>query len=87
MECNPSTSTGFITILDHTHKYVPIIDHKKEKEYTLLCHGDGLSIERHVETHRSRAASSTAAGQLKALEPVAGEFHKAMLLTQVVNIL
>ena len=51
--------------------------------FQVICHGDGLSVERHRDAQRARAASNNEEGKLQGLVPTPQEFHKRALLLQV----
>ncbi|WAR31109.1 YNG1-like protein [Mya arenaria] len=79
LEENPSSIPGVVNILEKLQEYVPTdgaIVHK------LICWGDGLSCERHVDAQNSRANADNPLLRLEGLEPSAQEFHKRMLLMQ-----
>ena len=77
---NPSTINGTIKILENLHQYVP---KSGDNVFKLLCYGDGLSCERHNDAHMARSNGNTKTDQLQGLEPQVQEFHKRMLLMQV----
>ncbi|XP_077862791.1 uncharacterized protein LOC102803909 [Saccoglossus kowalevskii] len=76
---NPSSLSGVIAILDHLYTYVPV---NGDQTHVLMCHGDGLSVERHIDAHRTRAGCTTTKGRLQGLEPVSQEFHKRGIILQ-----
>lgn len=80
MEENPSTVQGVVNILENLHTYVPA---SGDQVHTLICWGDGLSCERHVDAQNARANAATKTDRLQGLEPSPQEFHKRMLLMQV----
>ena len=77
---NPSMINGTIQILENLHQYVP---KSWDIGFTLLCYGDGLWCERHNDYHMARSSGNTKTDQLQGLEPQVQEFHKSMLLIQV----
>ncbi|XP_070542604.1 uncharacterized protein [Ptychodera flava] len=79
---NPSSLQGVIAILDWLHQYVPTARRQDDPFHVIMCQGDGLSIERHVDAQRARAGSTTARGRLSGLEPVSQEFHKRGIILQ-----
>ena len=53
------------------------------QQHIIPCHGDGLSVERMRDSQRHNAGADTAAGRLEGVVPVPQEFHKRMLLLEV----
>ena len=80
IEENPSTVAGVTNILRRLHKYVPEFD---GDQHIIPCHGDGLSVERMRDSQRHNAGADTPAGRLEGVVPVPQEFHKRMLLLEV----
>jgi hypothetical protein len=79
---DPSTIDGSTAILDFMHQFVPIKPDGGVE--VVLCSGDGLTCERHINARRHRAGSEVIPqGRLLGLEPVPGEFHKRGIYLQV----
>lgn len=81
MQENPSSTAGVINIIEKLHEYVP--KGQDDSLHTIPCHGDQLSIERHVDAQRARSGAATPEERLEGLEPSPQEFHKQMLILQV----
>lgn len=81
MDENPSSIPGVVNILSSLHKYVPCPN--GDTLHTIITWGDGLSCERHVDAQNARANGSTPKYRLEGLEPSPQEFHKRMILMQV----
>ncbi len=54
---NPASTAGAIRILDKLHEYVPI--RSDGSLYTVLCHGDELTVERQRDAKLARACSAS----------------------------
>ena len=81
IDANPSSTAGIIEIMDILHKYVP--RKGTDSFFRIPVHGDGLSIERMRDAMAARAASLSAGARFEGLEPVPQEFHRRVLLMQV----
>ena len=73
---NPSSTAGAIGIYEKLQQYIPSI---KDKPYTSIVYGDGLSCERGND---ARSNGLNPWERLEGLEPSPQEFHKEMLLLQ-----
>ncbi|VDI05718.1 Hypothetical predicted protein [Mytilus galloprovincialis] len=76
---DPSSTQGAITIYENLQRYIPSI---REKPYTSIVFGDGLSCERGNDAHRARCNGLNPWERLEGCEPAVQEFHKEMLLLQ-----
>ena len=83
IEENTSSIAGVSNILRHLHKYIPRIG---DDLYVIPCHGDGLSVERMRDAVRHNSCGDTAASRLEGIIPVPQEFHKRMLLLEVLDL-
>ena len=81
-EQNTATIEGVTNILRLLHKYVPL---KDGKPYVIPCHGDQLSVERMFDAMKHSAGADTPTGRLEGIIPVPQEFHKRMILLQVIQ--
>ena len=81
---NPASTAGAIAILTKLQNYIPAID--DDNPLTTLVYGDALSCERHNDAHNARVNSATSKQRLEGVEPSPQEFHKRMLLMQVLMI-
>ncbi|KAJ8311298.1 hypothetical protein KUTeg_011150, partial [Tegillarca granosa] len=77
---NPSTTACVISIMNRLHMYIPRLG--ENHFFPVLCHGDGLSVERMRDAKAARAASATKERRLESLEPVPQEFHKRCIILQ-----
>ncbi|XP_070547020.1 uncharacterized protein [Ptychodera flava] len=66
--------------MQHLGRYVPSKDGKPV--YSVICHGDQLSIERMVDAKFAMASSRDHINRLKGLEPRPQEFHKRCITMQ-----
>ena len=82
VDADPSSTEGAIQIMEYLHKYTP--DAQGGSYMPILCNGDGLSIERMVHAKRGRANSGDAEHCLQKLAESTQEFHKEMILLQVI---
>ena len=80
LEANPSSTEGVSRIMRFLHKYVPTKDGEVSP---IVCHGDGLSVERMCDSQRHNAGGSTPTERLEGLVAAPQEFHKRMILLQV----
>ena len=80
VDANPSSTDGTITIMEHLCQYVPQLE---GGPLSILCNGDGLSIERMVHAKRGRCNAGKKAPGLCALVESPQEFHKEIILLQV----
>ena len=78
---NPSSISGVIRIMDKLHQHVPSCG--STGTFDILCHGDGLSVERMIDAQRARNTGHTSQERLTGLLPVPQEFHKRGLMLQV----
>ncbi|CAC5425927.1 unnamed protein product [Mytilus coruscus] len=76
---DPSSTQGAITIYENLQRYIPSV---REKPYTAIVFGDGLSCERGNDAHRARCNGLNPWERLEGCEPAVQEFHKEMLLLQ-----
>ena len=83
VDANPSTTEGTIKIMEYLGKYVP---HPVTGHLPILCNGDGLSIERMVHAKRGRANAGDMVPGLQHLVESPQEFHKEMILLQVMYL-
>ena len=82
VDANPSTTTGAIKIMSTLQEYVPRSE--QNALHQLVCHVDGGAHERMVDAQNSQRAKVTPIGWLEGLVPNPQEFHKRMLLMQVI---
>ena len=82
MEENTSTVLGVANILRHLHNYVP---KSGDDVHIIPCHGDGLSVERMRDAVKHNSGADSPAGRLEGIVPVPQEFHKRMILLQVIQ--
>ena len=80
-EENTSTVAGVSNIMRYLHQYVPCLG---DDLYTIPCHGDGMSVERMRGSLRHNSGGITARDRLEGIIPVPQEFHKRMLLLEVI---
>ncbi|XP_053406393.1 uncharacterized protein LOC123566698 [Mercenaria mercenaria] len=80
MKENPSSIAGVIQILENLQQYVP--RKTNGRMIKIVCHGDGLSVERHRDAQRARAGSLTEEGRLQGLVSTPQEFHKRCITMQ-----
>ena len=78
---NPSTTAGTIAILENLQQYIP---RTEEDDLPVITYGDGLSCERHNDVHMARSNGATVLDKLQGLQSQVQEFHKRMLLMQVI---
>ncbi|CAG2203272.1 unnamed protein product [Mytilus edulis] len=78
-DVDPSSTQGAITIYENLQRYIPSI---REKPYTSIVFGDGLSCERGNDAHRARCNGLNPWERLEGCEPAVQGFHKEMLLLQ-----
>ncbi len=79
---NPSTLNGAIKILEHLHKYVPVLE--DGSLHTVPTNGDGGSVERMNDAHNARCTSLTETTRLEGCQEVPQEFHHWGLAKQVI---
>lgn len=82
VEANPSSTSGCIEIMSYLSQFVPVVDGKTRP---ILCSGDGLSVERMCAAHRARANGGSESARLEGLVESPQEFHKEILLMQVIQ--
>ena len=80
---NPASTTGVIKILEHIAQYVP---NTNDASTGTVVSGDGMSVEKMLHAIRGPANSHTRADRMQWAWPCPQEFHKDILLLQVVHV-
>lgn len=76
---NPSSTAGVTKIMRVLQKYCP----RKQSALTrIACHGDGLSVERMLDSQKHNACAESPFDRLEGLLPVPQDFHRRLLLLQ-----
>lgn len=79
---NPSSSDGVLQIMRHLQTYCP--DGKDDHHvHSVLCNGDGLSVERMRTAKQDVARTPSSRTRLEGLVPSPQEFHKEGILMKV----
>ena len=80
---NPASTTGVIKILEHIAQYVP---NTNDASTGTVVSGDGMSVEKMLHAIRGRANGHTRADRMQWAWPCPQEFHKDILLLQVMHV-
>ena len=81
---NPSSTAGVTQIVKTLMNHCPVNDDKLAQ---IACHGDGLSVERMLDCQKHNATGETSFDRLEGVLPVPQDFHKRIILMQVVVII
>jgi (p)ppGpp synthase/HD superfamily hydrolase len=82
INANPSSNDGVTQIMRELQRYCP---RHGDKVVSILCNGDGLSIDRMRSAKEKMVRAPTAVDRLEGLVSSPQEFHAEALFLQVGN--
>ena len=85
LQANPSTTNGVIQITENLHNHVQTSG--DGKVFLILCSVDGLNSVERMHTKRARANGETKLDKLKGLIEMPQEFHKEVIMLQLLCLI